>query len=364
MKIVTIIKTWINACQNRDDNHKAKQQSTVLPQVVTSLKKKPFIVIKNISISASLSALLLFPQFAHADGIYMGDIQTQLTPASISLLTAPTRTEGVVAGDIIEIVTQATVFDSGGGPATFFTAYVPPGVEVLGASFVTDASGAVSKAPEEAGLAANGWGARGSNIGDYAAPYTTPDVFDVRMNDLHGDTGIFYSTDALTQLVTDDGSNIAKGPVGDPGGTASTSNGIDVSVTYWGDVDAFNQWDANQTIPFGEGTAIGSGPTPFVVTDLINNTGDGAGSTVAGPQSGYKLDNTGNVGPWNRIQYPGSTIGDISDGPATETNEEPIVQAFSQQRTDRGTGDHREQRCHHLRHPRPGPQPDTNGQAA
>lgn len=37
---------------------------------------------------------------------------------------------------------------------------------------------------------------------------------------------------------------------------------------------------------------------------------------VAGPQTGYQLDNTGAVGPWQRIAYAGSRVGDPATGPA------------------------------------------------
>ncbi len=148
---------------------------------------------------------------------------------------------------------------------------------------------------------------------------------DGRENDVYGDTGLFYSIDPRTRLFTADGSNIARGPIGNPNGTAATSNGYNVDDTFYNSIDAFNLWDANQVNAFGASGALGSvpvNPSPTSAAPVINSDGQGvppfgAGSAVAGPQTGYTRDNTGAVGPWQRIQYSGAVIADISDGPAT-----------------------------------------------
>jgi large repetitive protein len=259
---------------------------------------------------------------AQADGIYMTNMRTSLTPTSIALLTDPARVPGGQAGDIVEFVLSATIANATGGPGVYFTAYPAPGLSVLGASFVTDATGAATRVPGPGGRASNGWLGRGSQF-PFGAPFVG--VLDGRQNDVYGDTGVFYSIDPRTRLFTADSSNIARGPIGNPQNTGATSNGYNVHDTFYGTIDAFNLWDANQVNAFGASGALGSVPantSPTSAATVINDTGQGvppfgAGSAVAGPQTGYTRDNTGAVGPWQRIQYPGAVIADISDGPAT-----------------------------------------------
>jgi uncharacterized repeat protein (TIGR01451 family) len=270
----------------------------------------------------AIALLISMPSMARADGIYMTNMKTSLTPNSVTLLTDPARPNGVQAGDIVEYVLQAQVANAVGGPGVYFTTYVPNGVEVLGAWFVTDATGATVRSPGSGGYANDGWGLRGSKT-PFGAPFAA--TLNSRQNDLSGDTGIFYSTDSRTQLFTADGSNIAKGPTGNPTGTSALSNGYNVTDTFYKTVDAFNLWDADQVNAFGTGGTLGAIPVNIAPTSnarIINSVGQGSspfgsGSPVAGPQTGYTLDNTGLVGPWQRIQYPGSQIADISDGPAT-----------------------------------------------
>jgi uncharacterized repeat protein (TIGR01451 family) len=269
--------------------------------------------------------LLGLARIAQADGIYMTNMRTNLTPASIALLTDPARVPGGQAGDIVEFVLSATVANAVGGPGVYFTAYPAPGLTVLGASFVTNATGATTRPPGSGGRANDGFGARGSRT-PFGAPFNTPALnFNGRENDVYGDTGVFYSIDSRTRLFTADSSNIARGPVGSPLNTGAASNGYNVRDTFYGTIDAFNLWDANQVNAFGIGGALGSTPVntaPTSTATVINSVGNGvppfgAGSAVAGPNTGYTLDNTGAVGPWQRVQYPGSVIADVSDGPAT-----------------------------------------------
>jgi uncharacterized repeat protein (TIGR01451 family) len=279
---------------------------------------KPIVAKLGIAITILLST----PSLVQADGIYMTNMKTSLTQSSIDLLTDPARPIGVQTGDIVEYVLQSQVANAAGGPGVYFTTYLPTGVEVLGAWFVTDATGGTVRSPGQGGRANDGWGLRGSKT-PFGAPFIG--VLNSRQNDLSGDTGIFYSTDSRTQLFTADSSGIAKGPTGNPSGTAATSNGYNVTDTFYKGVDAFNLWDADQVNAFGAGGALGSvpvNPAPTSSAKVINSIGQGStpvgsGSPVAGLDTGYTLDNTGNIGPWRRIQYPGSQIANVSDGAAT-----------------------------------------------
>jgi large repetitive protein len=275
------------------------------------------------------SLVLTIPSMVMADGIYMTNMKTNLTQSSIDALTDSARTPGIQSGDIVEYVVEAQVgsVNATGGPGVYFTAYIPSGVEVLGAWFVTDVTGTTVRDPGVGGQANDGWGARGSQT-PFGNPFST--AGNSRQSDLYGDTGIFYSTDSRTQLFTADGSNIAKGPVGNPNATGGSSNGYNVEDTFYGQVDAFNRWDGNQVTAFGRGGTLDSVPAtntvPGTITypsaTIINSVGRGttpfgSGSVVAGADTGYTLDNTGSIGPWKRIQYPGSTKANITDGAAT-----------------------------------------------
>ncbi len=280
----------------------------------------------------SLAILCAAPVLA--DGIFMTNMQTRLTPSSVGVLTDSARIPGAQAGDIVEFVLKSTVgaASATGGPGVYFTSYLPTGAEVLGAWFVTDATGSTISNPGQGGRAHNGWGARGSKT-PFGNPFSS--TLNGRQNDVYGDTGIFYSTDPRTQLFSADGSNIAKGPTGNPLATSAASNGYNVTDTFFKAIDAFNLWDANQVNAFGAGGALNSVPVntaPTSSATVINSVGQGvpplgAGSMLAGADTGYTKDNTGNVGPWQRIQYPGSQKADTSDGAATAvgTADSPTV---------------------------------------
>ncbi len=285
-------------------------------------RKKYYAVRRLASYSLCLSVSLSLSLTAMADGIYMTNMKADLTPASRSELIHPSRKPGAKNGDVVEFVWSATVANAAGGPGAYFTAYLPAGVEVLGAWFVTDSTGATVRNAGEGGHANDGWGARGSKtpFGGVFASYLNG-----RQNDIYGDTGIFYSSDSRTQLFTADGSNVARGPTGNPTATAATSNGYNVTDTFYKAVDAFNLWDADQVNAFGAGGVLNSipvNPAPTSSAKVINSIGQGvtplgSGSSVAGPDTGYTLDNTGAIGPWQRIRYAGSQKADVSDGAAT-----------------------------------------------
>jgi uncharacterized repeat protein (TIGR01451 family) len=272
-------------------------------------------------IALGIFSVMAFLRPAMADGIYMTNMKAQLTADSVNKLTSASRVPGAKDGDVVEFVLSATIANAVGGPGVYFTSYIQPGVEVLGATFVTDITGTTERAPGEGGHAHDGWGLRLSKS-PFGGPFAT--ALNGRQNDIYGDTGVFYSTDTRTKLFTADNSNIAKGPIGNPTGTAGISNGYNVTDTFYKAVGAFNLWDADQVNAFGAGGALNSipvNPAPTSSAAVLNSIGQGvtpfgSGSSVAGPDTGYTMDNTGNVGPWQRVRYAGSQKADISDGPA------------------------------------------------
>ncbi|MBT8197234.1 MAG: DUF11 domain-containing protein, partial [Acidimicrobiia bacterium] len=170
-------------------------------------------------------------------------------------------------------------------------------------------------------------GAGGTNH-PWPAPFDAGDPYDGgeweigTLPQVYGDTGIFFSTDPRTSKYVEttwmDGA--------DPDIVSATvDNGYRIEPSACGQLTGFvgatecrthNLWDAEMTNWFGSGGGTvppvnpgdepaGSEPhvaprgrTPYLV-----------GSAVAGPDTFYGYDYTGSTGPWERIQYPGSTIG-------------------------------------------------------
>ena len=299
----------------------------------------------NFRLKLRLTALARCAMFlAGAAGISLaiahsvGQVQTTkfLAPDTVSMLLARagSGSPGLRVGDVVSYLIQFSPVRNGAdtGAGGYITDYIPPGTEVVDAAIVNkDAAGNYYNiVPSFPGGIDFGWGNQGPNtfLGPFATNAydttlrcSTPTVFtnncNARMTELYADTGIFYSTDPRTAVFPALPIRIAQG-----------TNGYDVSPTAEGQLNPIigqaratthNLWDADQVSAFGAGgnatiapnsSAIeisgGRGPTPY-----------NAGSVVAGPQTGYQLDNTANVGPWQRIAYPGSRIADSALGPAT-----------------------------------------------
>lgn len=294
-------------------------------------------------ITAALAAILCIGYAATVHAHSVGQVQTTkyFTPETVQMLVdhANAGSPGLHLGDTVSYIIQFTPIANGAttGVAGYVTDYVPAGVEVIGASIVAkDGSGNFyDVAPNLPGGIDTGWGNRGQNT--FLAPFNVA-AYDAtgrcaaagytnncnaRMTELYADTGIFFSTDSRTAQYPVMPTRIAQGTNGyniNPTGAAA----LNTLLNQLSDT-THNLWDANMSNAFGTTTAAvaalvapksaqasltvavnGRGPTPY-------NTG----SAVAGPQTGYQLDDTGQVGPWQRIAYSGSRMGDNTLGPAT-----------------------------------------------
>ena len=284
-----------------------------------------------------MGASLLGAGLAWAHSV--GQVQTTkfLAPETVNLLIARAAggTPGFAVGDVLTYIIQFTPVNNGAdvGVAGYITDYLPPGTQVVDAAIASkDALGNyVNMPPSFPGGIDDGWG-RGQN--NFLAPFNT-NTYDAtgrcaaagftnncnaRLSQLHADTGIFYSTDPRTAVFPGLPVRIAQG-----------TNGYDISPTAEGQLNPIinqaratthNLWDADQTNAFGStaGAVAALTAPKSAAPSLTGGTGPSpynAGSAVAGPQTGYPLDNTGAVGPWQRISYQGSRIGDNTTGPAT-----------------------------------------------
>jgi uncharacterized repeat protein (TIGR01451 family) len=284
---------------------------------------------------ALLAGTFLQPQVASAHSV--GQVQTTkyFAPETVQMLVdrAAAGHPGFQVGDTVSYIIQYTPVSNGAtvGVSGYITDYVPSGAEVVGAWIVDSNYNPI--APSLPGGIDTGWG---NLFGQqtYAAPFNSGATYDPtglcaaagyngnncngRLTELHADTGIFFSTDSRTAQYPSFPTRINQGGNGynvNPDGT-----GIATLMSLLGETNntTHNLWDADQTNAFGS-TALPAAPRS---SQTIISSGRGAtpfyaGSPVAGPQTGYQFDNTGTVGPWQRIAYPGSRIGDASIGPAT-----------------------------------------------
>ena len=294
---------------------------------------------------ACISALLLSVLSASVHAHSVGQVQTTkfLSPQTVQALQnriSAGQPGGFQVGDVMTYIIQFTPVRNNAniGVAGYVTDYIPPGTEVVGASFVQKDSGGnfVNIAPSLPGGIDSGWGNRlqktflasspfGTNAYDptgrcaAAVPAFTNNC-NARLTELHADTGIFYSTDARTAVFPALPTRVQQGVNGY--NIAPTAAGQLNPIIGQAQATTHNLWDANQTNAFGsvQGSIDGLA-APKSAALSAGNGGRGAtpyfaGSVVAGPQTGYQLDNTGAVGPWQRIAYAGSRVGDPSTGPA------------------------------------------------
>ncbi|MBS1809899.1 MAG: DUF11 domain-containing protein [Acidobacteria bacterium] len=271
----------------------------------------------------------------------VAQVQTTVffAPETVQLLQtrASGGSPGLRAGDVVGYIIQFSPVANNAtiGAGGYVTAYIPAGTEVVGAEIVqpNGSGGYSSTAPDLPGPISNGWGPRGQRTftgpfsGNYDARCATAGQPLGRCNgslaEIYADTGIFYSTDARTAVYTS--------PDAD-GKARQGTNGYNISPTGESQLNPIigqagatthNLWDADQANAFGStSAAISSTANPkSAAASLSSGTGAtpfNAGSAVAGPDSGYTLDNTGNIGPWRRISYFGSRIG-TPNGPAVST---------------------------------------------
>jgi len=271
--------------------------------------------------STLVLVVVAFAMFVRADSV--GQVQTakRISRATVAVIDPERGTSTgrsgdvrVGIGDVLTFVFQFTPVPNGAarGLGGYITEYVPPNTEVVGARLIDRAGRTVF--PHRGGLAADGWGPRGSN--DYSGFM----LLEGSISQLYADTGIFYSSDPrtarvpATQLITvTNGIAMVPAPTG-----AGQLDGL-VGVPAGSPVFAHNRWDWLQVMAFGSGGAIGAPPGGDINRAGSGNTPFGYGSAVAGPETFYRFEATevmpgvirptGAVGPWQRVRTPGAETG-------------------------------------------------------
>ncbi len=301
-----------------------------------------------------VAALALLPQLAHADSV--GQVQTTkyFAPETVALIKqraqdkangVPGAVIGFQAGDTLNYIIQFTPVANGGtvGAGGYITDYIPANSIVTNAQFVQPdgMGGFYQVAPPAPATMPDGWGARGTfayTAGWTNDPYTlnkcalavkTTANCAGSLAQLVADTGIFYSSDSRTAVFVDPSTDGRVRQWAAPNGNGynvSPSSGAGLVTLMGGPIGAtpstHNLWDAAMTNAFGTPPATvltilpPSAGNAAIVTSGKGAAPYNAASPVAGPDSGYQLDYTGQVGPWQRAYYPGSMVGSNASGPA------------------------------------------------
>jgi large repetitive protein len=311
-----------------------------------------------LSVARHLRLVALLASCALAPNLFAHNLDTTSTALQYSadfIETMKTRaTNGqalIQPGDEFWVAMKTTP-----GPGTttgvggYMTFYVPGGFQVADAAYVTPSSsdprGFINAPIDGQSPIALGAGPVGAKLatgltsyvypsnnilGVNEAPTTSAGISRGTIAGVYADTGIFYSTDVRTVF-----NSYGAAPVG---GTSPMINNSGDTVGEWFAVGLTNKlgvmtlWDSYQLRAFGRKDVAPIIDTP----DGRGNAPWGMAGAVAGPQSGYawafnfnaysntvgsttaKVQAGVEVGPWNRIKYPGSQVSSDTAGSASTT---------------------------------------------
>lgn len=257
-----------------------------------------------------------------AEGAGVGLVTTAKTlpPATIAVIDPESGTSsGGGSSDVRLAVGDVILFrfrympapdQQLGGMNGYLTEYIPPNLQVVGVRLIDEQGETV--VPNLPGYAVDGCG-RGCD-GYTAVPCAsgTCDLDDGSIAQLYADTGVFYSTDPATARAPSSAfTTVDNGiMVPEPRYVSDINTVLGLTPPYF----VHNAWDETQILAFGvrnmDGNAAGN--------DGQGNTPFGYGSPVAGSlthygfeatDTGSRIEFNGVTGPWNRVRYPGSTIG-------------------------------------------------------
>ncbi|MCA9675937.1 MAG: hypothetical protein KC464_12945, partial [Myxococcales bacterium] len=245
-----------------------------------------------------------------------------LPDATVAVLDPESGTSSNPGSDVALEVGDIILFKFAFSPAPansvhgvngYLTEYVPPGTELVGVRF-TDAAGNTIR-PNRAGLSIEGCqgGSLCNSFSSVPCATGTCSFQTGSIAQVYADTGVFYATDPDLSpspnnlfLNTDNGIPMTGGEEPRAISPEITQLLNDTSGPY----NAHNDWDYDQVRAYGGSTSVvsnGDGNTPYLY-----------GSPVAGPDTFYRYEATDTggaiqlnnvLGPWLRIQSPGSRIG-------------------------------------------------------
>ncbi len=292
----------------------------------------------TLTVAFALTTQLFTTERAHAQNAVGQVLTSKSIPESTVAIIDPEtgKSSGggntdvkLAPGDIISFKFEASPVPLLGirGLAGYLTEYIPGNTEVVGMR-ITDANG-ITIRPRLPGMAEDSCGASCNGFNSVPCSGGTCNLADGSIAQVYADTGVFYATAAaLTRHLATAFITMGNGySMSATAGATESSNvnpkeGTKIGGLLGQDKAPYyvhNQWDLWQVDAYAHQQAIsgnqGSGNAPF-----------GYGSPVAGPDTHYEYEATftgGNIefnsviGPWNRIMYPGSTIGTGTAASAT-----------------------------------------------
>ena len=264
----------------------------------------------------------LIASTARGDGVGLVTASKTLPPATVAVIDPESGTSSgggttdvrLAAGDVILFrfnmfpVPNAQIHGLNG----WLTEYLPANTEVVGVRLI-DANGETVR-PNYPGLAIDSCGRSCNGFNSVPSSSGPRNLDDGSMAQLYADTGVFYTTDARlgrspsTSFITlASGITMTAPPtrIGDIDGIlGATAPYFIHNMWDWANVRAFGISNPNGNVSGNNGT----GNTPHLY-----------GSPVAGALTHYRYEVTevspgtiqfnDVVGPWQRVQYPGSLIG-------------------------------------------------------
>jgi hypothetical protein len=279
------------------------------------------------ALAAVIAAALLVARApaARADGVAQVMTSKSLPAATVAVIDPESGTSSGTAGSDVRVaVGDIILFRFAFTPVPdkinrglqgYLTEYLPPNTELVGVR-ITDATGNTIE-PRYPGVAVDGCigGSVCNTFNSLPCATGTCSFATGSIAQVHADTGVFYGADARlvrspdTMFITmNNGITMNPQPATIAPGIVALLN--DTTGPYF----AHNAWDWDQVRAYGTATAAGNtggdGNTPYLY-----------GSPVAGPDTYYRFEataapaGTGPVqfnnalGPWQRVRYPGSTIG-------------------------------------------------------
>jgi MYXO-CTERM domain-containing protein len=279
--------------------------------------------------TAAAAALVSIAAFIGRDALGEGVVQVQtsksIPAATVAVIDPENGTSSgtagqdvlLAAGDIILFRFNFTPVPdaTNRGMNGYLTEYIPANTEVVGMRIV-DEDGLTIE-PRRAGFAIDGCSTSPNCGGNLSLPGTAGSTPRGSVYDVHADTGIFYTTDALlartpadTFITMDNG--ISMNPA-EPRWIAPGLVALLNDTT--GPYRVHNIWDWIQIQGMGSQTdeagTSATGASPYRYGSPVAGTGAlypfGAVDTDAG--AGYTIRFNNTNGPWRRVRYPGSRIG-------------------------------------------------------
>ena len=288
--------------------------------------------------TAAGAALVSIAAFIGRDALGEGVVQVQTSksiPAATVAVIDPengtsTGTDGqdvlLAVGDIILFRFNFTPVPdaTNRGMNGYLTEYIPANTEVVGMRII-DQNGLTIE-PRRAGFAIDGCSSSPNCGGSLNLPGSAGSTARGSVYDVHADTGIFYTTDALLERVPNDTFiTMDNGVSMNPAQPRHISPGLVALLNdTTGPYRVHNLWDWIQIQGLGAQTdAAGTsatGASPFEYGSLVAGPDIvyryGAVDSNGGPGAPFTIQFNDTNGPWRRVRYPGSraAVGGVGAG--------------------------------------------------